>query len=176
MQAVSFERGNSCGQSDAHEKACESLGEVFQVGRLQTPTRTEISCMCGEVGNRKTDNLTEINHLGLTVVFWLLWRRKEVEAFSSALSDLFPNAFHSEVWIELFKCREPGNRAKGNESHLPVLKVAALGHHDKIGFRELHEIVIVVCSEIRREVGHQAPEEKVALGELSRFDFDPKTR
>jgi len=59
-------------QADSHEEARERLRKMFQVGRLQPPAIALSGSVIGEISNRKTVDLSEIDDQGQSVVLRIL--------------------------------------------------------------------------------------------------------
>jgi hypothetical protein len=64
----SLELGDLNWQADSHEEACERLREVLQVGRPQPPAIPVLSGVGGEITNRETVDLSEIDDQGPSIV------------------------------------------------------------------------------------------------------------
>src|SRR5208337_1212298 len=63
---------NLHGQADSHEEACERLRKVFQVGRPQPPAIPLLAGVIGEISDRKTVNLPEIDDQGQPIILGIL--------------------------------------------------------------------------------------------------------
>src|ERR1700682_6378557 len=101
-------------KSDPHEEARQSLGEVFQIGRLQTPARTDRSRMNRQVANRKADDLAEIDDLCFPIILWVFWGGQQVQTLSATASYFFPYGFLLEMWIVLFEGGKTGYWAESD--------------------------------------------------------------
>lgn len=105
---------------------------MFEKGWPETPPGAQSGRVVGQVIVGQAEDLPEVDHESLAILFRGDRRGEQVQALDTTLQDLIPSPLSGEGGIDGLEFRKRKDGAAGHQPDLSLLQVATLGDDNQV--------------------------------------------